>query len=291
MIEADINIYSIKNSNNVDIWGNIKSDIFTLTSDCYLTINGLWISEDIFHYTNIDKSEFNYFVFSDNSCIINSKYKRVKNLKLSITDIETLGFSLDNYLENIRCFYIKNNAKLLDNLCWSGKLAFSLINEYCFGINSMIKTDDCYVKIQELKSDKHNLLGQKVKLVCKNLYKNNYLVKFNKDSLGKNIPNKDTVVGYNNKIFINNIPKEANKLINNTSITRINYNKEYVYNILLEKRSKINVNNLISESLIENSKTSKISTHLPRITYKDKIKLISDHNDSFKKENLKNIIK
>ena len=80
-----------------------------------------------------------------------------------------------------------------------------------------------------------------------------FLVCFEKDALGENVPNKKTTMTHNHKILYKDELIEAKKLMkkypNNKKIYKVKYNGQMLHNILLPNYSKVIVNNIIAETL------------------------------------------
>ena len=86
-----------------------------------------------------------------------------------------------------------------------------------------------------------------------------YLIAFEKDSLGTNYPSERTVMSKNHKVFYKGFMVEADKIENGQ---RIEYNGELLYNILFDCPTTvlISVNNLICESLDPNNIMARLYT-------------------------------
>ena len=76
------------------------------------------------------------------------------------------------------------------------------------------------------------------------------LVSFKKNSLGKNVPNKKTVMSGFHKVRYNGIVYEAYKLANVLKdVKYVTYDGEYLYNILMDDWQFIKVQNMFVETL------------------------------------------
>jgi len=70
-----------------------------------------------------------------------------------------------------------------------------------------------------------------------------------KNALGKNIPNIETIISPNHKLLYNREMVEARYLLDVVGVYPIKYSGEILYNVLLERHEKMIVNNLIVETL------------------------------------------
>jgi len=93
-----------------------------------------------------------------------------------------------------------------------------------------------------------------------------------KDSLGRNIPSQDTITSSRHKVYYNNKMMEAREISNiNKNVIKIKYNKSILYNILLDKYSVINVNNMICETLHHDNIIAKLYTRFSDKKSRDEI--------------------
>ena len=76
---------------------------------------------------------------------------------------------------------------------------------------------------------------------------NDVLIK--KDSLCKNIPNQDTYVSLEHKIFFQKSMTQAKNLVNGINVVLVPYNREPLFNVLLNSHQLMLVNNMIVETL------------------------------------------
>lgn len=124
----------------------------------------------------------------------------------------------------------------------------------CFPIDTPITTDQGIVKIQDLDTQFNTINKKPILCVTKTLTNDKYLIQFKKNSLGLNIPSKNTIVSAKHKVMYKKQLIEAKKIYENEQasnflISKIPNKNKYLYNILLEKHSTIKVNNLICETL------------------------------------------
>lgn len=115
----------------------------------------------------------------------------------------------------------------------------------CFFKDSIVKTDQGYFPIQNLEFETIDNLRF---IRTKTKYLSDFLVVFEKDSLGPNLPNKTLITTPDHKIFIKKM-KKAIDYVNNDTIYKKKYKDQYVYNLLFEKHKIIVVNGICCESL------------------------------------------
>ena len=115
----------------------------------------------------------------------------------------------------------------------------------CFTEGTIIQTDQGEIPI-ELISKTNTINNLKVMEVTKTTSFDDYLICIEKDCLDTNYPNQKTVVSQNHKFLFKEQLTKAKDLPNTT---KISYNGEILYNILLEQNHFMIANNLICETL------------------------------------------
>jgi hypothetical protein len=125
------------------------------------------------------------------------------------------------------------------------------IGDICFPAGTPITTNQGLIPIEKINPDIHTIRNNPIVAITKTIYASNkYLVCFEKDSLGNNIPSQKTIISKNHKIFYNGKMVKARGLVGlNDKITKLEYNNELLYNVLMENHDKMIVNNLICETL------------------------------------------
>ena len=120
-----------------------------------------------------------------------------------------------------------------------------IYSNICFLAGTPVKCDQGLIDIDKIEPNIHTILGKKIVAITETHSTEKELVIIEKDSLRPNVPNKTTVVSMEHKIFYKGKMMEAYKV----SKKRMNYNNEKLYNVLMEEHNKMNVNNMIVETL------------------------------------------
>ena len=106
-----------------------------------------------------------------------------------------------------------------------------------------------------------------------------HLICIHKNALGDNCPNKKTLISGNHKVLYKGRMWKARKLLSNTKyVQQVKYNKEILYNVLLDTHEVMTVNNLICETLHPENIIAKLHT------YKDRDKLFYTVNEQILKQ-------
>lgn len=160
----------------------------------------------------------------------------------------------------------------------------------CFVSGSKVLTDNGLIEIQNINTNIHTIRNKKIIALTKTKLSQNYLVKVNKGSLYKNVPDMDTVMSPNHKIFYSGKMIEVKDIIGKMiGVSKISYNGEFLYNILLETHEKIIVNNLITETLSPNNIVSLIYRSCQNETEKNI--LFNELNEIIVKNDLDKFVK
>jgi uncharacterized repeat protein (TIGR03803 family) len=167
------------------------------------------------------------------------------------------------------------------------------ISNICFPAGTLISTDQGNILIEKIIPFENTINRKMIHAITKTITNDNYLVCFYKNALGKNYPDKDTIISKQHKIFYRGKMIEAYKFLNRfEKVKKVDYNQEILYNVLMNKYEKIKVNNIICESLHPNNIIAKLYNSNYDEEYKNKIICIM--NESINKNDRKsymNIVK
>ena len=160
------------------------------------------------------------------------------------------------------------------------------ISNICFPENTLISTNQGNIAIQDLDPEIHTIRNKTIELITKTVTQDKYLVCFEKDSLGKNLPSEKTIITKNHVIYYKGSAMKAKDFINKfENVKKIKYNGEVLYNVLLKEHDKMMVNNLICETLHPENKISKLFQILSNLSPKDQKYVIKVYNDHAIKTN------
>lgn len=124
------------------------------------------------------------------------------------------------------------------------------ISNVCFPKNTLITTDQGNVMIEDIDTSIHTIDNKPIVAITKTASQYNYLIEFDKDSLGMNCPSEKTVVSRNHKIQYKGQMIPAHKFLGRfEGINKVEYDGEPLYNILMERHETFTVNNMRCESL------------------------------------------
>ena len=129
----------------------------------------------------------------------------------------------------------------------------------CFPKDTPVTTDQGNIAIQKLNCDKHTIRGKRIVGITQTRPLQEHIVCIDKNALGKNVPSQTTQISMNHKVFYKGEMRKANELVELCeNVSFIPYNRETLYNVLLDKHDKMMINNLICETLSPKNIMAKI---------------------------------
>ena len=129
----------------------------------------------------------------------------------------------------------------------------------CFPAGTKVTTDQGDIAIEKLDTKVHTIRGKKIVGITKTIPLQKHIISIEKDALAKNIPSVTTQISKEHKLFYKGKMVKARNLVEVCQgVTAIPYNGEILYNVLLKKHDKMQVNNLICETLDPENIVAKI---------------------------------
>jgi uncharacterized delta-60 repeat protein len=158
----------------------------------------------------------------------------------------------------------------------------------CFPAGTPVLTDQGNIPIEEINPDIHTIKKNPIIAITQSFMNEDTIVCIEKHSLGINIPNKRTFISNYHGIIYKNQLIPAERLVGRLrGIYYVKYNKQVLYNVLMEKHYIINVNNMSVETLNPKNIVAKLykNEHSPE----EKTRLILEINEISKNNrNIKN---
>jgi len=152
----------------------------------------------------------------------------------------------------------------------------------CFPGKTPIVTDMGIVNIEDLDIEYHTIRDKKIVALTKTKSQENYLVCFEKNSLGEDCPSDKTIMSSEHKVLYKDKLVQAKKLLNHRGVKKVKYNGQTLYNVLLEDYSWIMVNDMVCETLHPENEIAKwYLSDLPEL-YKEKIITVMNYASSKK---------
>ena len=165
-------------------------------------------------------------------------------------------------------------------------ISFPTIANICFPKGTPILTDQGLLAINEIDPDVNTINQMKIVDITKTVSKESFLVCFEKDALGLDMPSQQTIISPGHQLIYKEEMHEAKWFMEKfAKVKSIPYTGEILYNVLLEKHDTMNVNNLICETLLPSNPIAKFYTKQCKLSTQDRdimIKVLQsclDRND------------
>jgi len=156
----------------------------------------------------------------------------------------------------------------------------------CFPSKTPITTDQGVFNIEKINLKNHTIDNKKIIAISQTISSEKHLVCIEPNSLGPNCPSKRTIMSLMHGVYIKNKLIRAKNLVNRKGIYRIPYNKEILYNVIMEQHNKMVVNNLICETMHPTTFISSLYMKLYKAK-EDKAKADKAKADKAKADNAK----
>jgi hypothetical protein len=154
------------------------------------------------------------------------------------------------------------------------------ISNICFPAGTPIVTNQGIIAINKINPDIHTIRNKKIVAITKTVSPDKYLVKFEKDALSANLPSEATTMTQNHMLFYKGKMIKAKEFLktHNESVSKVPYNGQVLYNVLMEEHDKMVVNNLICETLHPENYVAKMYQAFKVLTPKQRVELIKHVN-------------
>jgi hypothetical protein len=155
----------------------------------------------------------------------------------------------------------------------------------CFPKGTPVTTNQGEIAIEKLNPDIHTIRGKKIVAITQSRPLHKYIISIETDALGKNVPSAPIQISKEHKVFYKGKMVKANELVEVCEgVTRIPYNGETLYNVLMEKHDNMMINNVICETLDPKNIMAKICGGKYNLAEQDKI--CKELNDIIKADNV-----
>jgi len=158
----------------------------------------------------------------------------------------------------------------------------------CFPAKTPIMTNCGPINIEDIDPVVHTIRNKKIVAITKTVAHDKNLVRIAKHALGHLYPEKTTLISQNHKVFFQGQMVQAKYLVDEArGVTLVPYNGQVLYNVLLEQYEKMQVNNLIVETLHPENNVAKLYRFLQNIDAAHHGKLIALFNQKHLEQRLR----
>lgn len=120
----------------------------------------------------------------------------------------------------------------------------------CFPKGTLVTTNQGNIAIEELNPDIHTIRNKRIVAITQSRPLFKHIVSIETGALGKNVPNYNTQISNEHKVYYKGRMVKAIDLVELCDgVKQIPYNGEILYNVLMEKHDNMMINNLICETL------------------------------------------
>ena len=200
---------------------------------------------------------------------------------------DTYEFTIDSYPDGQTCVISSMSGTMTDNLTLTADCSDVPTSNVCFPAKTPVLTNQGPVNIEDIDPAVHTIRNKKIVAITKTVAHDKNLVRISKHALGHLYPEKTTFISQNHKVFCQGQMVKAKHLVNEANgITLVPYNGQVLYNVLLEEHEKMQVNNLIVETLHPEHKVAKLYRILKNVDSVHHGKLIALFNKKDKEHRI-----
>ncbi len=214
-------------TNSTDVSGFIAKYTSNLTPTLLKSLGGT-ATTDISDVTSIAIS-------SSGDVYVSGGFKGTINIGGGVPPITSTDFALF-----IAKYFITNNEPI------------------CLVSGTPILTDQAIVPIDKIDTSIHTISNQRIVAVTKAITPEHNLICFEKNSMAINCPTKRTIMTPGHEVLYKGKLVQAKHFVGKLDgVHTVPYDGKVVYNVLLEKRGLMSVNNMIVETLNPENKVAK----------------------------------
>lgn len=129
----------------------------------------------------------------------------------------------------------------------------------CFVAGTPVNTDQGLIPIEQLDHTVNTIDGQPIVAITKITSTDTYLISIPKDHLGPNMPSQEITISQLHKVLYNGVMTRAKEL---PRVSKVNYDGQPLYNVLLDAYGTMTVNNLTVETLHPTNNVAVLYKHI-----------------------------
>jgi hypothetical protein len=122
-----------------------------------------------------------------------------------------------------------------------------LSGDECFPAHTLIPTDQGIVEVQDL-TPTHSIKNNFISDVVRSVNVCDYMIMFDKDSLGPNMPDRDLLISRQHRIFFNKKKTRAEEFLNGVTIRKHHTGHNLMFKINMQRFAYIKCYNLMVET-------------------------------------------
>ena len=233
-----------------------------------------------------------------------TKIYETNNFKLDPSSNSLAAFTYDIYGNNTNVATVDTSGNVIlvgignteitisqqeTDMYFESNISVNLISNVCFPAKTPIVTNQGIIHIDKINPEIHTIRNKKIVAITKTVSQDKYLICFEKDALGTNMPSQKTLITQNHEILYNGKMTKAKDFLQNfENVKKVKYTGEVLYNVLMETPNKMVVNNLICETLHPENTIAKLQMVLQNLNSEEQQRLIEEYNNYVIKNNVFN---
>lgn len=150
-----------------------------------------------------------------------------------------------------------------------------ILSNICFPEGTPIQTDQGNIAIEKIKPGIHTIKQKRIVDITRTITPDTFLVGFGKDALKFNCPSQNTLMTKEHKIFYGGEMCAAKTFLGKfKKVSKVKYNGDILYNVLMEEYSEMTVNNLICETLHPDNIIAKLYTKQCKYSHDKRVRIL-----------------
>jgi hypothetical protein len=175
--------------------------------------------------------------------------------------------------------YYSSNSGLVQ-VYYDSTASILLVSNICFPAGTLITTDQEIIAIEKIIPEVHTIDDKKITAITKTISSNDFLVCFEKHALGNNIPSRKTIMTHIHEVFYNGKMRKAIDFIDTyENVYKVKYRGEILYNVLMEKHDKMEVNNMICETLNPQNRIASLYSLIKNLSPEEQRRICKEYNE------------
>ena len=225
---------------------------------------------------------------SDATASVTVNGSSVTTDSVSVYNATVIQVTLSTILQPMDSITVKiTDAISQDSNIYSFTFTGEILSNICFPAGTPVTTDQGNIPIEKIDPSIHTIRNKKIVAITKTVTQDKYLVCFEKDALGNNIPSQQTIISKNHQLFYNGKMRKAKEFLKDfDKVTKVKYTGAALFNVLLEEHDKMMVNNLMCETLHPENGVAKVYMALQKLDTEGQQSLIRKINAHVIKNNV-----
>jgi len=190
----------------------------------------------------------NLYLFGENFENVREVYIGNTRVDASLVHVNTLHVltPAGSGVAEIRLIDLEGNRISYPSITFSYNIIYSVI---CFQRGTLIYSDQGAIEIQNLVPHVHTIYGQPIQAITATYYNEKHMIRIEPHALGPDCPSEVTYISRLHKIFFQGRMIPSYRFISRPGFSWVPYDGEKLYNVLLYREGRMNVQGMVCETL------------------------------------------